>query len=94
MRDNSIYRHTSNIRRKFVRNKVADHSDVVGPSPVGAANYIFILTLTPGFNGLDKSNCKTRREVFKLWNLVRVILETLRYINQNIYLQLIDISPK
>ena len=27
-------------------------------------NYIFILDLTPGFNGLGKENCKTRRETF------------------------------
>ena len=28
------------------------------------SNYIFILDLTPGFNGLGKNNCKTRREWF------------------------------
>ena len=32
-----IYRKTSNIRRTFVGNKIVDHSDVVGASPVGAA---------------------------------------------------------
>ena len=31
------YRKTSNIRRTLVRNKIVDHSDVVGASPVGAA---------------------------------------------------------
>ena len=31
------YRKTSNIRRPFVGNKIVDHSDVVGASPVGAA---------------------------------------------------------
>ena len=31
------YRHTSNISRTLVDNKLADHSDVVGGSPVGAA---------------------------------------------------------
>ena len=34
----------------------------------------------PGFNRLGKDNYKMRREAFKLWNLVRLILETLRYI--------------
>ena len=34
-----------------------------------------ILDLTPGFNGLGKDNCKTRRETFKFWDLVRFILE-------------------
>ena len=32
-----IYRKFSNIRRIFVGNKIVDHSDVVGASPVGAA---------------------------------------------------------
>ena len=31
------YRQVSNIRRTFVDNKIVDHSDVVGASPVGAA---------------------------------------------------------
>ena len=32
-----IYRQVSNIRRTLVGNKIVDHSDVVGASPVGAA---------------------------------------------------------
>ena len=32
-----IYRKTSNIRLTLVGNKIVDHSDVVGASPVGAA---------------------------------------------------------
>ena len=31
------YRKTSNIGRTLVGNKIVDHSDVVGASPVGAA---------------------------------------------------------
>ena len=31
------HRQTSNIRRPIVDNKIVDHSDVVGASPVGAA---------------------------------------------------------
>ena len=31
------YRQFSNIRRSLVGNKIDDHSDVVGASPVGAA---------------------------------------------------------
>ena len=31
------YRQVSNIRRPLVGNKIVDHSDVVGASPVGAA---------------------------------------------------------
>ena len=32
-----IYRKVSNISRTLVDNKIVDHSDVVGASPVGAA---------------------------------------------------------
>ena len=32
-----IYRKTSNIKGTLVGNKIVDHSDVVGASPVGAA---------------------------------------------------------
>ena len=42
------------------------------------SNYIFILYLTPGFNRLGEDTGKTRRESFKLWELVRLILESLR----------------
>ena len=45
------------------------------------SNNIFILNLTPGFNGLGKDNYKMRREAFKFWDLVCLILETLRYIH-------------
>ena len=45
------------------------------------SNYIFILNLTPGFNGLGKDNNKMRREAFKFWGLVFLILETLWYID-------------
>ena len=34
---NWTYRKVSNIRRTLVGNKIVDHSDVVGASPVGAA---------------------------------------------------------
>ena len=47
------------------------------------SNYIFILNLTPGFNGLCKDNYKMRREAFKFWDLVRLTLETLRLVNGN-----------
>ena len=45
------------------------------------SNYIFILDLTPGFNGLGKDNCMTRQETFKLWDLVFLILEVWWYID-------------
>ena len=34
----------------------------------------------PGFNRLDNDNCKTRRESFKFGDLVRLILETIRLV--------------
>ena len=37
----STYRQVSNIRHTFVGNQIADHSDVVGESPVGAAPTTF-----------------------------------------------------
>ena len=58
---NNMYCQTSSICRTWEGNKIVDHSDVVG-----ASNLIFILDLTPGFNRLDKGNCKTRRETFVL----------------------------
>ena len=39
------------------------------------SNYIFILHTTLGFNLLRKDNCKPRRETFKIWDLVSLILE-------------------
>ena len=44
------------------------------------SNYIFILNLTPGFNGLGNDNCKTGRETFMFWDWVRLILENWRYV--------------
>ena len=41
------------------------------------SNYIF--DLTPGFNGLGEDNCKARRETFKFWDLVWLILEVWMY---------------
>ena len=43
-------------------------------------HYIFILDFTPGFDGLVKANCKTRRETFKFWNLMRLLIEMWRYV--------------
>ena len=78
----SLYRKTSNIRRTSVGNKIVDHSDVVGASPVGAAPSTSsgILDLTSGFKGFGKDSRKTVRESFKCWDLVRLVLENWRYI--------------
>ena len=61
------YRKTSNISRTLVGSKL---TQMLG--------YIFILDLTPGYNGLGIDNCKTRRESFRLCDLGRLILDILR----------------
>ena len=73
----SWYHQTSNISHTLVANKIVYHSDVVGASIACLcySNYIIILDLTPGFNGLGKDNCKTRRETFRFGDLVRLILD-------------------
>ena len=41
------------------------------------SNYIFILDVTPGFNGSGKDSCKMRRETSKFWDLLCLILTDL-----------------
>ena len=79
-------RQVSNIRRTLVGNEIGDHSDIVGASPVGAAPNIssFSTKLTPAFIGLGKDNCKTRRETFEFVDLVRLILEILRCVTNDL----------
>ena len=73
------YPKISNINYTLVGNKLVDHSDVVGASPVGTApTDIFILDLTPGFSGIGRDNCKTRWESFEFCDLVQLILEILQ----------------
>ena len=43
------------------------------------SNYIFILDLTPGFNGLDIDTCKTKRETFTFWDLMWLTLDVWWY---------------
>ena len=46
------------------------------------SNYIFILNLTYGFNGMAKDSCKTQQEAFKFWDLEHLILEIGRYMKK------------
>ena len=74
------YRQIFNIRCTLTGNKIVDHSDVVGASPVGAApTTSSFSTPTPEFKRLHKDNCKTRQETFKLCDLVHLILEIWQY---------------
>ena len=74
------YRQVSNIRRTLAGNQIVDHSDVVGALPVGTAPTISSFS-TSYMASIDwaKTTCKTVRESLMFWNLVRLILETLRY---------------
>ena len=78
----SCYRQISNTRGALMGNEIVDHSYVVGASP-GCSNYIFILDLTYGLNIMNTGNCKTRREAFKFWDLVCLILEIWQYIGMH-----------
>ena len=74
----------SNLQSPTLGDKIVDHSDIFGASPVGTAPTVqlhLILDLTPGFSGLGKDNCKTRRETYKFWDLVHFILKVWRYIS-------------
>ena len=39
-----------------------------------------MLELTPGLNGSDKGNCNTKRETYKSWCLVRLMLDVWQYV--------------
>ena len=75
-----VYRKTSNISRTLVGSKIVDYKLRCSLSIAcrRCSNYIFILNLTPGFNGLSEDNCMRIQETFKFWNLVRLIQEVLR----------------
>ena len=77
---NKEYRQLSNIIRTLVGNTIVDHLDVVGASPVGAApTASSFSTQHLATIGSDKRNRKTKRGTFKVWDLVRLILEVWRY---------------
>ena len=81
------YRQTSDISFTLVSNEIVDHSWCSWSiTRRRCSNHIFILQLTPGFNGLDKDNCKTRRETCKFWDSVRLIIKVWRYVKKMPYL--------
>ena len=82
MYSNKHYCQVSNMRRTLVGNKIVDHSDVVGASPIDAAQTTSSFS-TPGLKGLGKDDFKTRWESFQFWDSVWLILETLRYSGMN-----------
>ena len=56
------------------------------------SNCIFIMDWTPLFNGLGKGDCKTRRETFQVWYLVRLILDIWRKFALVVYTQMMKIE--
>ena len=69
----------SNIRRILVSNKVVDHSDAVGASPVGAIPTTPSLS-TSHLASMDWAKTTVRRkEKYKFWDLVQLILEVCWY---------------
>ena len=72
-----MYRQTSNISHTLVGNKIVDHSDVVGTSPVGPAP-----TTSSFSKDLASTDwAKIRRETFKFWDLMHLILKALWYLS-------------
>ena len=71
---------SSSISRTLVGNEIVDNSDVFGASPVGAAPTTSSFS-TQHLISMDwaKTTAKRMQETFKLWDLVRLILEVLRY---------------
>ena len=71
------YHDISNIRRIIVDSKLRCSWSIACRR---CSNYIFIVDFSPGFNILYKDNCKTRRETFKVWDVVWLIVEIWQYI--------------
>ena len=73
-----MYRQNSNIRRTL-DGKCRSLRCSWSIAYRRCSNYIFFLDLTLGFNGLGKDKSKTRREPFKFWYFVCLILDILRH---------------
>ena len=69
--DKYDYCQISNISRALDGNNFFDNSDVVGAAPT---------TSSFSINGSCNENCETRWESFKFGDLVRLILDILRYV--------------
>ena len=75
LRPSEAYRQTSNTSHTL-GNKIVDVLRCTWSIACRrCSDYIFILELTPDFNGFGKDNCKMRQETFKFWGLVHLILE-------------------
>ena len=77
----TTYPKTYNISRIFVGNKIVENSDVVGASPVGAAPTTSSFS-TKHLTSMDcaKTTARGYKKHLNFWDLVRLILEVLRYV--------------
>ena len=73
------YHQASNIRRGLVGNDIPDHSDVVGASPVGAAPTTSSFSILHLAWIIWTDISKMRREIFKFWGLVLLVIDISRY---------------
>ena len=76
------YRQVSNISCTLVGNKIVDYSDVVGASPVGAAPTTASSRLNTWLHWIGQRQLQNETINIYVWDLVRLILEILRYILQ------------
>ena len=67
MKKDVAYRQTSNIKRTFVSNKIVDHSDVVGASPIGAASSFSTQHLASMDWGKTTARRDGKRLGFEVW---------------------------
>ena len=75
------YRQTSHISRTLLGNWSLN-------AYRRSSNYIFILNLISGFIELYQDACKTRRQTFKFWDLMCLILEIWRLLVKWGYIRL------
>ena len=81
----TTYCQTSNTRHTSVGNKIVDLGCSWSIAWWRCSDYIFILDLTPGFNGLGKDNCKTRRQSSKFWDLVHFYIRDFTAVTRDLY---------
>ena len=74
-----FYHHqVSNISRTLIGNNIVDHPNVVWASPVGVLQLHLHSRLNTWLQWIGQRNCSTRRETFKFWDSVRLMLEAWR----------------
>ena len=84
---NKMYRQVSNIRRNLVGNKIVDHSDVVGASPVVTAPTTSSFP-TEHLVSIDCAKTTTRQDEWQL-SFVILILQIWHYCKASHYIDII-----